>query len=338
MASVDRREEERERRQRDRLRDDEEREDAHDLPEPDRAAVARREHEPVEHPLLPLGHERAGQREQRGEERPRSRGGRARRGRTSRPAARSGRRRASRRRRGASPAPCRASAARAAGSSARARRRRRSSVTAPAPRSRARAIRSGSWVETTSVRSPASSRELASSTRGALGVERRVRLVEEQQARVVEERPAEREPLRHPARERRDPLVPRVPQPVALEQHPDPLAPLRHAVEPAVELQVLERGQLAVDERLVREVADLAARRRRPRAPRASGASSPAKSASSVDLPEPFAPRDDEESAGGEVEVEPGRRRAWRRSAARGPRARITRPRPGRRRRRRSPR
>ena len=36
--------------------------------EPDRAAVDRREHEPVEHALLALGHERAREPEQRGEE------------------------------------------------------------------------------------------------------------------------------------------------------------------------------------------------------------------------------------------------------------------------------
>ena len=38
------------------------------LGEPDRAAVARREHEPVEHPLLALRHERAAEPEQRREE------------------------------------------------------------------------------------------------------------------------------------------------------------------------------------------------------------------------------------------------------------------------------
>src|SRR5207244_6202183 len=42
----------------------------------------------------------------------------------------------------------------------------------------------------------------------------------------------------------------------ALEQHADPFAPFRDAVEPAVEVEVLEGGELAVDERLVREVAD----------------------------------------------------------------------------------
>src|SRR5581483_584638 len=68
--------------------------------------------------------------------------------------------------------------------------------------------------------------------------------------------PAERQPLQHPPREGIRPLVARVPQAEPLEQHPDPLAALGHAVEPAVEVEVLERGQLAVDERLVAEEPD----------------------------------------------------------------------------------
>src|SRR5213079_1785783 len=73
----------------------------------------------------------------------------------------------------------------------------------------------------------------------------------------VQHGPAEREPLQLAARELGRPLPPRLPEPEALEQHPDPLAPLGYAIEPAVELEVLECGQLAVDERLVAEVADL---------------------------------------------------------------------------------
>jgi hypothetical protein len=53
--------------------------------------------------------------------------------------------------------------------------------------------------------------------------------------------------------------VPSLPEPEALEQHPDPLAPFRDAVQASVEFEVLERGQLPVDERLVRQVPDLAA-------------------------------------------------------------------------------
>src|SRR5581483_5650132 len=69
------------------------------------------------------------------------------------------------------------------------------------------------------------------------------------------------EPLLHPPRERPDPLAANLPEAEALEQHPDPLAALRHAVEPAEEVEVLERGQLAGAPRLVPEVADEPARR-----------------------------------------------------------------------------
>src|SRR5829696_9129174 len=61
-------EEEAERRQRHRLDDEEERHRREHLPEPDRAAVARREHERVEDPLLALGHERAAEPQQRRED------------------------------------------------------------------------------------------------------------------------------------------------------------------------------------------------------------------------------------------------------------------------------
>src|SRR5207244_3681459 len=64
---------------------------------------------------------------------------------------------------------------------------------------------------------------------------------------------------RHPARVRRDPVAPRLPETETLEQHPDALAPLRHPVQAAVEVEVLERRELAVDERLVAEIAELAA-------------------------------------------------------------------------------
>src|SRR6476469_6362114 len=48
-----------------------------------------------------------------------------------------------------------------------------------------------------------------------------------------------------------------VPEPEALQQHADSLAPLGHAVQTPVELQVLECRQLAVDERLVAEITHL---------------------------------------------------------------------------------
>ena len=63
---------------------------------------------------------------------------------------------------------------------------------------------------------------------------------------------------------------------------PAALAPLGNAVQPTVEVEVLERSELAVDERLVGEKADRAARHvdlelasgRRRRAPRRAEAKS----------------------------------------------------------------
>ena len=145
--------------------------------------------------------------------------------------------------------------------------------------------------------------ELTVEQRRAVLVERGVRLVEDEQRRVVEERTAEREPLRHPARERRDALGARVPEAEPFEQHPDPLAPLGHPVEPAVQLEVLERREVAVEQRLVPEVAEPAASRSTSRSP-AVGAARPATRRSSVVLPEPFAPGDDEKAAAVEREVD----------------------------------
>src|SRR5205823_5929425 len=98
--------------------------------------------------------------------------------------------------------------------------------------------------------------ELAVEQLRAVLVQPGERLVEDQELRLVQERPAEREALQLPAGERRRPLSPSLPEAEALEQHPDPLAPLGDAVEPPVEVEVLERGQLAVDERLVPEESD----------------------------------------------------------------------------------
>src|SRR5438045_6049757 len=86
--------------------------------------------------------------------------------------------------------------------------------------------------------------KLAVEQRGAFLVERAERLVEDEELRVVQERPAKREPLEHPARERVGAAVARLPEAEALEQHPGALAPLGHAVEPAVKIEVLERRQL----------------------------------------------------------------------------------------------
>ncbi len=75
--------------------------------------------------------------------------------------------------------------------------------------------------------------ELAIEQRSAGLIQSGERLVEDEQLGVVEQSPAEREPLRHPSGVRRYPLVARLPQGEALEEHADPLASLRHAVEPA---------------------------------------------------------------------------------------------------------
>src|SRR5439155_17348627 len=102
-------------------------------------------------------------------------------------------------------------------------------------------------------------RELRIEQLGALRVERGVGLVEHEQRRVVQQDAAEREPLRQAARVRGNAVAASLPQAVPLEQHADALAPLRHAVQPSVELQVLERTELAVDERFMAEIADLRA-------------------------------------------------------------------------------
>ena len=89
-----------------------------------------------------------------------------------------------------------------------------------------------------------------------------MRLVEHEQRRLVQKRATEGKPLRHAAGECCDALGARVPQAEALEEHADSLAPLRHAVEAAVEVEVLERRELAVEERLVTDVSDAPALQR----------------------------------------------------------------------------
>ena len=86
-----------------------------------------------------------------------------------------------------------------------------------------------------------------------------------------------------------DPLVPRTPEPEALEHRARSLAPLGQPVEPTVEVEVLERGQLAVEERLVSEKTDRATRRVDVELT-AVGAASPAQRRSSVVFPDPFGP------------------------------------------------
>src|SRR6185436_2630667 len=80
-------------------------------------------------------------------------------------------------------------------------------------------------------------RELAVEQGGTVFVEIAVRFVENEQVGIVQQRTAESEAL----------------------QHPGALPPLRDAVEQAVEVEVLECGELAVDERLVPDVPDPAA-------------------------------------------------------------------------------
>ena len=53
--------------------------------------------------------------------------------------------------------------------------------------------------------------------------------------------------------------MPRLPEVEALEQHADPLAPLGDPVEAPVEVQVLERRQLAVHQGVVGDESDLRA-------------------------------------------------------------------------------
>ena len=80
-----------------------------------------------------------------------------------------------------------------------------------------------------------------------------------------------------------------VPQPEALEEHPDALAALVDPVEAPEEIEVLGRGELEVDERLVGDVPDVPAIDRDvERAP--VGTASPATMRRSVVFPAPFGP------------------------------------------------
>ena len=151
---------------------------------------------------------------------------------------------------------------------------------------------------------PAKLVELRVEELGAGLVERAVRLVEHEQLRLVEEDAAESETLGHAARVRGDPLVPRLPEPEALEQHPDPLPPLGDPIEASVELEVLERRQLAVDERLMAEVADL--RPRRAAFDRSLGRPGEAGADPQQGrLPGAVRPGDDEKAAARQREVDP---------------------------------
>src|SRR5688572_21680361 len=171
---------------------------------------------------------------------------------------RTGTRRASRGRRAASPARSPARAARAADPYERARRRR--VRTSQRERSRRKWSQPLGVVRRDEERRRADTLgELAIEQLSPVAVEPGVRLVEQEELRLVQERPAEGEPLQHPARVGAGPLVSRVPQREALEQHPDPLARLGHAIEPRVEAEVLDGGELAVHQRLVADEPELPA-------------------------------------------------------------------------------
>ncbi len=145
-------------------------------------------------------------------------------------------------------------------------------------------------------------RKLAVEQLGTLGVEGGEGLVENEQVGVVQERAAEREALHHPAREGGDTLVAGVPEAEAPEQHANPLAPLRHAVQATVEVEVLERCQVAVEQALVAEVADAPALGLdRERAAR--GERKPGTEAQQRRLPGAVRPADDEEAAARQVEI-----------------------------------
>ena len=136
------------------------------------------------------------------------------------------------------------------------------------------------------------------------GVERIERLVEDEQLRLVQKHAAETETLLHPARERAHPLVADIPETEPLEQHADPLAPFGEAVEAAEELQVLERRQLSVDQRIVTEVADQLARRQL-QLTRGRG-SEPREHAQKRRLARPVRAGDEQEAARGERDVDAG--------------------------------
>ena len=286
----------------------EERERRKRLAEPDRAPVARREHETVEHAVLVLGNPGAREPEQRGEDD----------------------RHPEQAVRGVVPRPLREREVEddevertnrsIAGSVSRARSSTRRSFRVSADdvgevrhasaslavascptRRRARVSRRRSCA-------PRELGELPVEERGALLVERSVRLVEHEQVGVVEQRSAQREPLRHASRVRVHALVARIPEPEALEQHPDPLPSLGDAVQPAEEVEVLEGAQLPVHERLVREEARGGPRSTPTSSEPRVGRASPASSRRSVVLPDPFGPVTTRNASRGRSRSTPGER------------------------------
>lgn len=139
---------------------------------------------------------------------------------------------------------------------------------------------------------------------GALGVEPVKWLVEEEQVWIVQERPAEGEALDHPAGEGPGPLVPHTPEPEPLEHGAGALAPLGQPVQAPVEIEVLEGGELPIEQGLVPEEPDrfargsdddlAAGRRGQPRA-----------EAKQSRLPRPVRPGHEQEPAARHLEIEP---------------------------------
>ena len=82
------------------------------------------------------------------------------------------------------------------------------------------------------------------------------------------------------------------------------------AVQAAEQLEVLERGELAIEQGLVRQVAERGRARSSTSSVPRVGAARPARSRSSVVLPEPFAPGDDEAAAPLDREREVAQHRA----------------------------
>jgi hypothetical protein len=95
------------------------------------------------------------------------------------------------------------------------------------------------------------------------GVEASVRLVEQQQVGVVQQRPRERQPLLLPARQRAHSLLRPPLHPDDRQHLGDPLVGVRHVVEPCVEAEVLPAGQLVVEVGAVRYHPDPPAHRLR---------------------------------------------------------------------------
>ena len=275
------------------------------LREPDRAAVDRREHEPVEQALLALGDERAAEAEQRREEdrhpeqpelgEPR-RAGRQREVEDDQDRDHEQQHRGQR-----VPGPQLEPQVLAR----ERRRRRRSSYASASLPLASGATRSGSCVATRIVRALAHAGELAVEQLRALGVQPAERLVEDQQLGPVQQRRG-RARAAAAGRARAWP-----PARAATPRGRSARAASRSARAARARGRAARRGRgsRAPSARGRRAARGRGSRSRRaparPRACRRSGSPSPAQRRSSVVLPAPFGAGDDEEAAALELEVEP---------------------------------